>query len=171
MYGALYVVEDLDDYQTDPEGYLAKHPLPVVDELLKFNRPRKEWKLEELASAVEKMETGRSFNSGKQMFQVASCVSCHKLGGAGVEFGPDLTKLDPKQQKPVEILHDIIEPSFRINEKYQTFSFELKSGKVVSGIILEETPKTYNIIENPLLKAKHFVLRKSYVVDNKNQRK
>ena len=50
MYGALYVVEDLDEYLADPEGYLAKHPLPIADELLKFNRPRKEWKFDDLAS-------------------------------------------------------------------------------------------------------------------------
>ena len=50
MYGALYVVEDLDDYLADPEAYLAKHPLPIADELLKFNRPRKEWKFDDLAA-------------------------------------------------------------------------------------------------------------------------
>ena len=44
MYGAMYVVADLDEYQADPEGYLAKNPLPVKDELLKFVRPRTEWK-------------------------------------------------------------------------------------------------------------------------------
>ncbi|HEV3235986.1 MAG TPA: HEAT repeat domain-containing protein, partial [Gemmataceae bacterium] len=167
MYGALYVVDDFDDYQADPEAYLAKHPLPIVDELLKFNRPRKEWMFDDLASAVEKLESGRSFNSGKQIFQVASCVSCHKFGGVGVEFGPDLTKLDPKQQKPIEILRDILEPSFRINEKYQTFSFELKSGKQLSGIILEETPTTYKVIENPLLKADPVIIKKSDVDEKK----
>ena len=44
MFGALYVVADLDEYLADPEGYLAKNPLPIADDLLKFNRPRKEWK-------------------------------------------------------------------------------------------------------------------------------
>ena len=75
MYGALYVVEDLDEYLADAEGYLAKHPLPVADELLKFNRPRKEWKLEELAAGVEHLH-GRSYSNGKQMFQVANCLAC-----------------------------------------------------------------------------------------------
>jgi putative heme-binding domain-containing protein len=160
MFGALYVVEDLDEYLADAEGYLAKHPLPVADELLKFNRPRKEWKLEELASAVEHL-TGRSFANGKQMFTVANCVACHKFGGVGTEFGPDLTKLDPKQQKPLEILHDVLEPSFRINEKYQTYVFETQAGKVVTGIILEETPDAVKVIENPLVKAEPLVLKKA----------
>jgi len=95
MYGALYVVDDLDEYLADPEGYLVKHPLPAVDELLKTNRPRKEWKFEDLAPAVESL-AGRSFANGRQMFQVANCVACHKLNGVGTEIGQDLTKLDPK---------------------------------------------------------------------------
>src|SRR5262249_20852334 len=72
MYGALYVVEDLDEYLADPESYLAKHPLKAVDELLKYNRPRKEWKFEELVTAVEQAESSRSFGNGKQMFTVAN---------------------------------------------------------------------------------------------------
>ena len=45
MHGALYVVADLEAYLAGPEAYLAKHPLPIADPLLKMNRPRTEWKL------------------------------------------------------------------------------------------------------------------------------
>jgi putative heme-binding domain-containing protein len=167
MYGALYVVDDLEEYLADAEAYLAKNPLPITDELLKNNRPRKEWKYEDLAATVEKLQGGRSFSNGKQMFQVANCIACHKLNGIGQEFGPDLTKLDPKQQKPVEILRDILEPSFRINEKYQTFVFELKSGKSITGIILEETPDMVKVIENPLAKAEPVILKPSDIDERK----
>jgi putative heme-binding domain-containing protein len=167
MYGALYVVADLDEYLADPEGYLVRNPLPAKDELLKFNRPRKEWKFEELVSSVEKLKDGRSFSNGKNLFQIASCVSCHKLNGVGNEIGPDLTKVDPKLLKPVEVLHDIVEPSFRIDEKYQSFIFELDSGKVVTGLILEEKGDTVKVIENPLAKAEPLVLKKSEIADRK----
>jgi putative heme-binding domain-containing protein len=164
MYGALYVVEDLDEYLADAESYLAKHPLPIADPLLKFNRPRKEWKLEDLASAVEQLDSGRSFANGKQIFTVANCVACHKFNGVGTEFGPDLTKLDPKQQPPIEILKDILDPSFRINEKYQSYILALESGKSVTGLILEEKGDTVKVIENPLVKADPLVLKKSDIV-------
>jgi putative heme-binding domain-containing protein len=167
MYGALYVVEDLDDYLADPEAYLAKHPLPIADELLKFVRPRKEWKLEELALSVEQLKDGRSFSNGKQIFQAASCVSCHKFGGTGNEIGPDLTKLDPKQQKPIEILHDLLDPSFRINEKYQTFTFELESGKVLTGLVVAETPDVVKVIENPLAKVEPVTIKKAQIAERK----
>jgi putative heme-binding domain-containing protein len=151
----------------DAEGYLAKHPLPIADELLKFVRPRKEWKFEELASSVKPLENGRSFSNGKQVFQVASCVACHKFNGVGTELGPDLTKIDPKQNSPEEILRDILEPSLRINEKYQTWVIETNAGKVLTGLVIEEKPDTITVIENPLAKTAPVVLKKSDIAERK----
>jgi putative heme-binding domain-containing protein len=163
MFGAMYVVADLDEYRADPEGYLAAHPLTVRDPLLKFNRPRKEWTLAELESGIGELN-GRSFANGKQIFTVANCVACHKLNGAGAEFGPDLAKLDAAKYTPADILRDIVEPSWRIDEKYQSYAFELKDGKRLTGVILEETPTALKVIENPLAKAEPIVLAKADIV-------
>jgi putative heme-binding domain-containing protein len=157
MHGALYVVADLDDYLADPAGYIAKNPLPIKDDLLKFNRPRTEWKLEELADAVKEVEThgGRNFANGRQMFTVATCVACHKFGGQGNEFGPDLTKLDPKEfRNPTDLLKHVLEPSLRIEDRYATYTLTLTSGKPVTGMIVEEKAGVVKLIENPLASAK-----------------
>ena len=79
--------------------------------------------------SVEELDSGRSFGNGKQMFQVASCVACHKLDGVGSEIGPDLTKLDPKLTSRPRSSRDILEPSLKINEKYQTYVFETEVGQ------------------------------------------
>ncbi|MBW3538914.1 MAG: HEAT repeat domain-containing protein [Planctomycetes bacterium] len=166
MYGSLYVVDDLDAYFADPAGYLAAHPLPIEDELLKFNRPRTEWQFGDLEPLLETFADGRSYGTGKQMFTVANCVACHKLNGEGREIGPDLTKLDPKQfGSPAEVLKEILDPSARINEKFHSYTFELASGKVVSGLILEETPEAVQVIENPLAKTDALVLKPSEIVE------
>jgi putative heme-binding domain-containing protein len=166
MYGALYVVEDLDEYLLDAEGYLARHPLPPADELLKFVRPRKEWKLEELASAVEQIAQGRSFSNGKQLFTVASCSACHKLGGVGVEIGQDLAKLDPKYT-PLDVLKHILEPSEKIDDKYASYVFQTEDGQTITGLILEETGDEVKLIENPLLKTQPLILKKSDIAERK----
>jgi len=161
MYLSLYVVEDLDAYQADPEAYLAKAKLPVKDDLLKDRRPRTEWKVDDLLAEVKAMKGGRSHANGKAMFTVASCVSCHKMEGVGKEFGPDLTKLDPKVASAEEILLHVIEPSKKIDEKYANWLFETKQGQTVTGMILEETPTEVKVIENPLAKAEARVLKKA----------
>jgi putative heme-binding domain-containing protein len=152
MYGALYVVEDLDAYLENPESYLAAHPLQIKDALLKDRRPRTEWKYDDLAAGVGGLKAGRSYGTSKQIFQVASCVACHKMDGVGNTFGPDLTRLDPKMQS-LDILKELLEPSARINEKYQSYAFELESGKVITGLVLEETADKIKVIENPLTKT------------------
>ena len=164
MFGALYVVEDLEDYTADPESYLARHPAPIADELLKSNRPRKEWKVDDLAGAVEGLRAGRSYSNGKQMFQVGACVSCHRLNGVGEELGPDLAKLDPKMT-PTDVLKNVLEPSLKIDDKYRTYLFEMSTGKVVTGMVLEETADAVKVIENPLASSAPVVLRKSEITD------
>jgi putative heme-binding domain-containing protein len=61
-------------------------------------------------------------------------------------------------------LKDVLEPSHRINEKFQTFIFELNSGKIVTAIVLEETRDAVKVIENPLAKAEPLVLKKLTIV-------
>jgi putative heme-binding domain-containing protein len=82
----------------------------------------------------------------------------------GNEFGPDLSKLDPKKT-PLDILTDLLDPSAKINEKYQTWVFQTSDGKVITGIILEETPSRFRVIENPLAKAEPVNINKSDLED------
>jgi putative heme-binding domain-containing protein len=170
MHGALYVVPDLEAYQENPEGYLAKNPLPVRDELLKFNRPRTEWKLEELADAVREMEAkgGRNYAVGKQMFTVATCVACHKFGGQGNEFGPDLAKLDPKTFKSAtDVLEHVLDPSKKIDDKYAVYRIELTNEKVMTAMVVEEKDGVVKVIENPLASTKPVVLKKEDIASRK----
>lgn len=162
MYGALYVVEDLDAYLESPESYLAAHPLEIKDALLKDRRPRTEWKLEDLAGAVAELKAGRSYGSGKQIFTVANCVACHKMDGVGTAIGPELTKLDEKMHGQ-DVLKELLDPSARINEKFQSYAFELENGQVVTGLVLEDTPERIKVIENPLAKADAVVLKPAEV--------
>jgi putative heme-binding domain-containing protein len=166
MYGALYVVADLDEYEANPEAYLAANPLPIKDALLKDRRPRTEWKYEELAPALAELSQGRSHAGGKQMFTVAACVACHKLENVGNQFGPELTQLDPKWQ-PADVLKEMLDPSAKINEKFQTSAFLLDSGQTITGLVVEESPTAYKVIENPLAKAVPIEVKKGEIVNQK----
>ena len=122
--------------------------------------------MEDLATAIEQLDQGRSFANGKQIFQVANCVACHKLNGVGNEVGPDLAKLDPKTT-PADILKNILDPSAKIDDKYATYAFDTDSGRIVTGMILKETPQAVEVIENPLAKTQAVVLKPSEIVERK----
>jgi putative heme-binding domain-containing protein len=166
MFGALFVVEDLEGYEADSTGYIAAHKLEPADSLLKLIRPRKEWSVDELAPLVEEMQSGRNFASAKQLFQVANCAACHRLNGVGQEIGQDLTKLDPKYTR-IDVLRHVLDPSLKIDEKFASWIIETKEGKVLTGMILEETGDAIKVIENPLAKTEPLVVKKADIEDRK----
>ena len=167
MYGALYVVENLDEYRADAKAYLTKAKLPVKDELLKMNTRSHAWTMDELASEVDPLPPGRSWEVGKELFKVASCVGCHQLAGEGTVFGPDLAKLDDKKRTPAAILGAILQPSKDIEDKFQSHVFVLDDGRVLTGMIVSEADDIIQVVINPLAKDKPTVIEKDLIVARK----
>jgi putative heme-binding domain-containing protein len=162
MYGAMYVVADLERHLVDPVAYLAAHPLEIKDDLLRDRRPRTAWTLADLAESVAALEKGRSFAHGRELFRTASCLSCHQMGDAGNAFGPELAKLDAAMT-PLEITRHILEPSLRIEDKYRSTTVLTNDGRSITGLVVEETPTEIAIVENPLAKAAPVRIKKSAI--------
>jgi putative heme-binding domain-containing protein len=162
MFGAMYVVDDLEGYLADPATYLAAHPVKIKDELLRDRRPRTEWTLADLEGSVATMASGRSFAHGRELFRTASCVACHKLGDEGNNFGPELAKLS-REMTALEITRHILEPSLKIDEKYRSTTIVTDSGRAITGLVVEETPKEVAIVENPVAKTEPIRIPKSEI--------
>ena len=136
--------------------------MPILDELLNADRTQTAWTFDQLAPSLAQLADGRSFARSKAAFLLANCVACHRLNGAGIELGPDLTKLDPKLQAR-DILAEILDPSKKINADFATHVFVLDSGKTVSGLILEETADMIRVQENPLARCAPVELKKTEI--------
>jgi len=163
MFGAMYVVEDLEAYTADPVAYMTAHPLEAQDELLALLGRNTEWKLADLADDVMHIEhRANSFDVGEKLFSVASCIGCHKMNGQGANVGPDLTQL-PKEYKPTDVLQHMLEPSKKIDKKYQSNVFQMESGRVVSGLIVKEEADSVHVVDNPTAPDKVRILAKSEI--------
>ena len=80
--------------------------------------------------------------SGKQHF-AAKCGNCHKLFGQGKSIGPPL---DGYERGSLKFwLPAIIEPSLEIREGYQSYAALTKDGRVVTGMMHAQDPKTVTI--------------------------
>jgi putative heme-binding domain-containing protein len=68
------------------------------------------------------------------------CAVCHRLEGVGGAVGPDLTKVYETLsfEKRVE---SILEPSKEIKEGFGTFKVATTDGRVISGLLLADTPE------------------------------
>ena len=160
MFGAMYVVADVDAYNADPAGYLASSGLEIKDELLSYLDRNTEWKLADLADDVGHLShRNNSFDVGQSLFSIASCAGCHRMNGKGADVGPDLTKLNP-EYSPADVLQHILNPSLKIEPKYQSYTFVLASGRVVTGQIVKEDDATVSVLDNPTAPDKLRVLQK-----------
>ena len=66
---------------------------------------------------------------------IAICYTCHKVGDAGIEFGPDLTTFG--QQQPTEvIINAIANPSADISHGFEGSKVVTKEGLVITGMVL-----------------------------------
>jgi putative heme-binding domain-containing protein len=125
MYGTMVVVEDMEAY--------LRNPPPIPDELVLT-----EWQLRDLVDDLQRISPDQAPDGGK-VFATATCAQCHRLGKAGKEFGPDLTEVFKRWKgNSIDVLREILEPSRKIDEKYQTYLFELDSGMIATGMITAE---------------------------------
>jgi len=66
---------------------------------------------------------------------VAVCYTCHKVGEAGMDFGPELTTFG--RQQPLEVLLDAIaHPSADISHGYEGSKVVTTDGTIVTGMVL-----------------------------------
>jgi putative heme-binding domain-containing protein len=71
--------------------------------------------------------------------------------------------LDKKKQTTEHILQSIIDPSKVIDEKFQSYTFVLDSGKTITGMILEETGAEVKVVIDPLAKNRPTILKKDEI--------
>lgn len=74
---------------------------------------------------------------GQKVYQ-ANCATCHKVGGEGVEIGPDLASI--AGWPPDALLTAILDPSRSAEPRFLAYTATLDTGEAVYGILLRETP-------------------------------
>ncbi len=77
---------------------------------------------------------------GRDLFQNASslqCRNCHRLNNTGGTLGADLSQVG-KRLRRNEILESLIDPSKKIDPKFQTQLVVRTDGKVLTGIVTEK---------------------------------
>jgi putative membrane-bound dehydrogenase-like protein len=71
------------------------------------------------------------------------CAQCHILYGVGGKIGPDIT--GSNRANLDYLLENIIDPSAVIPKEYAAHIVNLNSGRVVTGILKNETPTTVQV--------------------------
>jgi putative membrane-bound dehydrogenase-like protein len=74
---------------------------------------------------------------GELLFKAQSCIACHTTADGQLPKGPHLVEIG-KRSKADELLESILRPSAKIAQGYETYLFELRDGKTVTGFVVGE---------------------------------
>ncbi len=106
----------------------------------------KMWELGDFAGAFDEPLHGRNFERGREMFEVASCNTCHNIKGEGENVGADLSKA-ADQYDSEGLLRQILEPSVTIKDEHRLFFIELEGDLVYNGLIVEQDEDSILVAE------------------------
>jgi putative membrane-bound dehydrogenase-like protein len=73
-----------------------------------------------------------------------TCQQCHTLFGVGGKVGPDITGSNRADLN--YLLENILDPSAVIPNDYKATQIDLKSGRVITGIVRGETPAALTVL-------------------------
>lgn len=81
--------------------------------------------------------TGADVERGKEVFKLAGCVGCHRVGGAGGLAGPDLTKIGAIRSSG-DLLESVVFPSSTFAQGYVPHVAVRKDGVEISGSLVSQ---------------------------------
>lgn len=93
-----------------------------------------------LAPIAELVKIQGDIAKGKAIAERAesSCVTCHRIGAVGADFGPGLSEISAKL--PKEAIYDaIVNPNAGVTMGFETTQLALKDGGAAMGIVRSET--------------------------------
>lgn len=150
MYGVMIVTPDLDAWNRNPT--IPKDPVGSNRAFVQ------KWTLEDLEPHLEDGLRGRNFDIGAKLFKEATCYQCHKVRGEGGAVGPELTEVFKRWKgNRAAVLREILEPSYRIEDKYAVHLVRTDEGEVITGIIQSEDKDQIAILDNPEAKEPRIV--------------
>jgi putative membrane-bound dehydrogenase-like protein len=81
---------------------------------------------------------------GQKLFQSQSCVHCHTFANGQLPKGPHLVDIG-KRSKVEELIESIVDPSKKITQGFDTWTFVMDNGKVLTGFVVLESAETVTI--------------------------
>jgi putative heme-binding domain-containing protein len=106
------------------------------------------WQLDDLEPMLEQVESGRSFERGRAVYQATQCAKCHRFAGDGGDTGPDITGVGARFT-PQYLLESLITPSKAISDQYVNTVIATSDGEIITGRVVGDDGKTLRVRTDP----------------------
>lgn len=131
MYSVGRSDAELSRVLSDAAGIAADPPLPTP---------------EEVAALVNEVLAKGDAVRGEAIFRRkdVSCMKCHSVSRAGGQVGPELSAVGGSSPTDY-IVNSILNPNLAVKEQYVTKVFELVTGKVLTGVVVDRDEVRVNL--------------------------
>ena len=161
-------LKSLDAEQRAALGDLLVEPSRAAVTIRLPERPLvRNWTLEDMPRILE-AGSDVDIEQGRNLFQIAQCAQCHRLGQLGTARGPDLTNVARRFDRRA-ILQSIIAPSLVVDDAFRSDQITTKQGQVIVGRIIPELDfrsPTLRIARYPLSSGQTVTLNKSDIEEH-----
>lgn len=95
---------------------------------------------EQVPPIAELLKRNGAADAGQKVYlaEKAQCAKCHVIGDQGKEVGPNLSEIGSKLTAQA-LYESILYPSAGISHNYETWTYVLSDGSVVTGIPVSDT--------------------------------
>lgn len=130
---------------------LAHSPDPLISTLFEAHLPvtERQRRLGSGATFADVADiTGDAAHGAAWFFDTtrSQCAKCHRVGDRGGQVGPALTHIG-KKSSPAQLFEALVDPSRIIEPKYQSHIVLTSDGKIITGLLEEESPKELTLID------------------------
>lgn len=125
----------IDAYLATARPGLAAAPL--LKTLLTENQISAQVKRNNAYASLENLRGNP--NNGARVFKRV-CANCHQVKGEGYKYGPELSDVGRRLSRH-DLIESVIEPSAKMDKKFQSEIIMLDSDEVLTGFIGEENDK------------------------------
>lgn len=125
----------------------------------------KKWQHHYFGSAPDELD-GRSIENGKLVYEQAACNRCHTIRDLGAMYSPDLTEVT-KRFRGSKLLQQVVNPSSEIHKEFQTQMILVDDGRLLTGLVIEETNEQLRLCPNLLKPDKIETVAKSSIEHRK----
>jgi len=120
---------------------LSRHPnLAVREEAASVLPAPKAIGTDSFAPLDELVKKKGDASKGKALFTQATCATCHKVKGEGIDFGPDLSEIGNKLSREA-MFQAILYPDAAISHGFHGVTVEKNDGSTLIGYITGETDR------------------------------
>ncbi len=143
MNGVMHVVADWDELDESTAG----DPVATNSGRAFVRAFVRDWTAADLLPVLAGRPTG-SPPAGRRVLELASCVRCHPVDGAGGRTGPELREVVARRSA-VDLAAHVLNPSLEIAPQYRNEIFVMQDGTLHAGRVVRESGGSVFLQQDP----------------------